>query len=60
VAYRASWAKVIKDDPKLLVTAASQATKAADHVPGPTRELQKTATVAEPERVIEDREMELV
>jgi antirestriction protein ArdC len=43
VAYLTSWAQVLKDDPRTLVTACSQAQKAADCVLEPYRELQKTA-----------------
>jgi antirestriction protein ArdC len=42
-AYVQSWLKVIKDEPKILVQAASQATRAADLVLEPSRELQKSA-----------------
>ena len=41
LAYRNSWATVLKDDPKMIVTAASQAQKAADLICEPSRELAR-------------------
>jgi antirestriction protein ArdC len=57
VAYLQSWAQVLRDDPKMIVTAASQAQKAADLIMEPSLQAEP-----EPEReqavAVADREAE--
>ena len=45
---------MIRDDPKMLVTAASQEPKAADLILKPTREMQKAGAAYEPEHAVVD------
>lgn len=49
-AYIQSWMKALKDDKKLLITAAGQAQKAVNYI---TNNLEQTATISKPEPAIE-------
>jgi antirestriction protein ArdC len=45
-AYIASWLKRLQSDPKMVISAASKAQKAADHILGITHNAESTADAA--------------